>query len=1192
MSRAKMVGRGAIFFLVAAVMISVVAWGEITLKQGESGEAQWWYCGAHEGLPTELLCSSCSSDFCATADHWGVELATYAPGDWAYVSLYVGKRFTLTAVDTANFYYHLIDPPGVQTDSGPSLAFSLSHPTTGDPYLAIGIGAPPQTASCLQFTGSLTGFWWVGTWNGTDVGTFSLVQTAATMAALQATPVGTYDVQAVLVLMGVVGSTIGSAGGNPIETGQAVIDDIDLGWPLASFGGTYYLEPAWAATVGFDDWTQSPLPGPEDPPREWDRWCHCAHCLEPDDQNLWSIIAESNLDGLDVPAAAKSFPSPDHAVYFGNPSTGNYDMGERAIGCVCSPWNELNPADRYASITFEYFREVEQYFSGAYDWTYVQVLFDDWTGLSWDPFSVTNPGDATGCAGGDWKTVWYKDSRDLNEEEWTEAVVTHYLNSDDDPYTDPQYRIAIPPNATRMRIRFCFNSEDGASNDYFGWLIDNVKKEHAPDPPGCRIITDYLPQAHVGEKYGEDQGGGDYYFALDPEVVPGSTLGPRSWSITSVTKDGDRMTSLPRRLALDPRGRLYGEPDPGTEGTYQIEFLLECWNGRPDQKTLVLNITAPQDPDLAKSLIRFEDFETVSASTWTVNSAPIPPAPGPCPNLWHETPHVKYALDNAALYAEYGDVAYFGQDDNGLTTDPNDPNYICSRAKGCLQSPLIPITEDDHDGEELIIGFKSWRQVEYFTGGEYDRTWVDVRLEGGSWQTVWSKSSKDVSLASWTWQEVHTGVILVKGFKFQVRFCFDSIDSYGNGLTGKCYGWLIDEIGLYAGSTNLGITNCPRDETSVGDYYKEEVRASGGTQALTPIWEIAAGSLPPGLGLVPEITNRRIAYVEGIPRTPGTYTFTIRVRSADWTESATRECTIEVSEEVMLMLEDFEGDPAWSQGGLWHFTADAGVVGVGNLGPVNHAAYYGQDDGGNPNYNTGAYTSGMLTLVAPAVDLTAAPGGGAVEAVKVEFDYWREVEAFGSGGYDKTELQVQLDGGPWHTIWTRDSSNPSMADWITEDGLTPFLSDGAATMLIRFVFDSGDKWYNDFVGWLVDNIRVKTAPAGGASPLSAMRVSSGVVRPRDVASELAVMNIPNPIRDVHTTTFMVRSVDVEAMRITIYDLSGALVFEEEVQGNELVWHTDNDYGEYLANGIYLYRAYVLIGGEWIATTAQKLVILR
>jgi len=211
--------------------------------------------------------------------------------------------------------------------------------------------------------------------------------------------------------------------------------------------------------------------------------------------------------------------------------------------------------------------------------------------------------------------------------------------------------------------------------------------------------------------------------------------------------------------------------------------------------------------------------------------------------------------------------------------------------------------------------------------------------------------------------------------------------------------------------------------------------------------------------------------------------------------------------------------------------------------------------------------------------------------VKVGFYYWREVEGFGSGGYDTAEVQVQLDGGAWETIWLLDSSNPSMTDWIIEDGITPFLTEGATTMLLRFVFDSVDRWYNGYVGWLVDNVKVETAPVGGASPLSAMTAAGGI-EPRDLASELSVMNVPNPIRDVHTTTFMIRSIDVDAMRIEIYDLAGTLVFEEEVAGNELVWHTDNDYGEYLANGIYLYRAFALVNGEWVATKAEKLVILR
>jgi hypothetical protein len=72
----------------------------------------------------------------------------------------------------------------------------------------------------------------------------------------------------------------------------------------------------------------------------------------------------------------------------------------------------------------------------------------------------------------------------------------------------------------------------------------------------------------------------------------------------------------------------------------------------------------------------------------------------------------------------------------------------------------------------------------------------------------------------------------------------------------------------------------------------------------------------------------------------------------------------------------------------------------------------------------------------------------------------------------------------------------------------------------------------------------------------------------------------------------VRGVGIEAIKIQIFDLDENLVYEEEVPGNELTWHTVNQYGEYLANGVYFYRALAKIGGKWIPTKFQKLVILR
>lgn len=97
------------------------------------------------------------------------------------------------------------------------------------------------------------------------------------------------------------------------------------------------------------------------------------------------------------------------------------------------------------------------------------------------------------------------------------------------------------------------------------------------------------------------------------------------------------------------------------------------------------------------------------------------------------------------------------------------------------------------------------------------------------------------------------------------------------------------------------------------------------------------------------------------------------------------------------------------------------------------------------------------------------------------------------------------------------------------------------------------------------------------------------------AGQIRVVPVPNPIRDVKTTTFRVLGVcpcAVQALRVEIYDLAGRLVWEGEIQGSELAWHTEGFDGLPLANGVYLYKAYVKVNGEWIPTGVGKVVVLR
>ena len=68
---------------------------------------------------------------------------------------------------------------------------------------------------------------------------------------------------------------------------------------------------------------------------------------------------------------------------------------------------------------------------------------------------------------------------------------------------------------------------------------------------------------------------------------------------------------------------------------------------------------------------------------------------------------------------------------------------------------------------------------------------------------------------------------------------------------------------------------------------------------------------------------------------------------------------------------------------------------------------------------------------------------------------------------------------------------------------------------------------------------------------------------------------------------------VEAVKVEIYDLSGMLVYASgEVEGTSLDWHTDNNYGEYLANGVYQYKMYAKVQGQWVVSTLKPVVILR
>jgi len=124
-------------------------------------------------------------------------------------------------------------------------------------------------------------------------------------------------------------------------------------------------------------------------------------------------------------------------------------------------------------------------------------------------------------------------------------------------------------------------------------------------------------------------------------------------------------------------------------------------------------------------------------------------------------------------------------------------------------------------------------------------------------------------------------------------------------------------------------------------------------------------------------------------------------------------------------------------------------------------------------------------------------------------------------------------------------------------------------------------------------------PAGALSPQDIERLGIEPPPPPpnlpSLAGELRVLPIPNPVRDVNTTTFRVLGIcpcRVQGIRVEIYDLAGRLVWRGEDEGSMLTWHIKGLDGMPLANGVYLYKAYVKVENEWVPVGVQKVAVYR
>ena len=188
------------------------------------------------------------------------------------------------------------------------------------------------------------------------------------------------------------------------------------------------------------------------------------------------------------------------------------------------------------------------------------------------------------------------------------------------------------------------------------------------------------------------------------------------------------------------------------------------------------------------------------------------------------------------------------------------------------------------------------------------------------------------------------------------------------------------------------------------------------------------------------------------------------------------------------MNEDFEaGGVGWVSTGLWHLAASSSCPSPqpGFSSPVT-AQYYGQE--ASCTYNNGSANSGTLT--SPLID-------GITAQSTLTFSYLRQVESFAGGSFDRTRVEILAATGS-ATVLDLDSTSASSAVW-TSSGAISLAAFAGQQIQVRFLFDTVDNQFNNFIGWFVDDV-VVIGDCGG--PVNAAPQVT-ILSPPDGSTDLA-----------------------------------------------------------------------------------------
>ena len=178
----------------------------------------------------------------------------------------------------------------------------------------------------------------------------------------------------------------------------------------------------------------------------------------------------------------------------------------------------------------------------------------------------------------------------------------------------------------------------------------------------------------------------------------------------------------------------------------------------------------------------------------------------------------------------------------------------------------------------------------------------------------------------------------------------------------------------------------------------------------------------------------------------------------------------------LLFFDDFESGLSKldSITGLWHLT-DTSSTWPNPCHSPTHSMWFGQELTGD--YDTGYREMGNITTI--SIDLSAS------DVAKLEFYHWRESEF----GYDESYVKISTDGINWNPIYY---TSDTFYMW-EKTSLDISAYAGNPSVQIMFHFDTDDNLFNDYRGWLVDDIEILT---------------TGVTIPHDLRVNLEVPDDP------------------------------------------------------------------------------------